>query len=128
MHRVKDLHDLRRLPAVSPVQDETFWRDSASEFRLACESRLVDCVGLASFLQDGEATRKAYVTDATLNTVQFVEGEQGLLQIIDRFQEFELFPLGNPLVSSVPKPDPWKRSNAKAAPITGKILFRWSPS
>jgi hypothetical protein len=96
-HRVKDLHDLARILASRPIQDDGFWRDSAAEFRLACESRLVDCVGLDTFLQGWEASRTAYTSDATLNTIPFSEAEQALRKIIHRFVEFGVFPLEFPL-------------------------------
>jgi len=96
-HRVKDLHDLARILAVRPIQDEKFWRDSAGEFRLACQSRLVDCAGLATFLQAWEATRTAYSNDATLSSIPFSAAEDALRQIIGKFQEFQIFPLEYPL-------------------------------
>ncbi len=50
--RVKDLHDNARILRALPVSDARFWNDAGHEFLLACQSRLVDCRGLESFMEN----------------------------------------------------------------------------
>ena len=47
--RVKDLYDLARIRRKYAVKDSEFWQEAANEFRLACESRFIDCFGLQTF-------------------------------------------------------------------------------
>jgi hypothetical protein len=56
--RVKDLHDLARIVRARPPSDAEFWAQAGREFKLACESRLVDCQGLESFMEDWPLARQ----------------------------------------------------------------------
>ena len=91
--RAKDLHDLARILAARPIGETIFWRQVADEFRLACESRYVDCEGPETFRQAWPATQAAYESEATLNAVSWADAERALAEILDHFSQREVFPL-----------------------------------
>jgi len=91
--RVKDLHDLARILEARPIEQVDFWRESAGEFKLACESRYVDCAGLDSFLESWEVTRQAYESDANLTAIPFQKAEEALRVVVGLFEGFGVFPL-----------------------------------
>jgi hypothetical protein len=74
--RVKDLYDLVRIIRKRPLSDAVFWTIAGEEFRLACQSRCVDCEGTASFREEWDETEKSYAADKTLpGDVTFKEVE-----------------------------------------------------
>jgi hypothetical protein len=80
--RVKDLYDLVRIVRRQPVTDGDFWNTVCSEFRLACESRCIDCGGYIAFIEDWDETRRLFIADKTLPddvTFQQVETTLGLI-------------------------------------------------
>lgn len=91
--RAKDLHDLARILDARPKDQLEFWREAADEFKLACESRDVDCIGIESFKESWEMTRRAYETDANLAAVPFQEADEALSVVVGLFKEFGVFPL-----------------------------------
>lgn len=93
IHRAKDLHDLARILVAQPKDQEEFWIKAAHEFRLACESRYVDCSGLESFIEEWETTRNTYKMNATLNAVSFENAENALHTVVALFEKFRIFPL-----------------------------------
>jgi len=95
--RAKDLHDLARILEARPIEDATFWLMAAHEFRLACESRYVDCDGPETFHQDWAATRAIYESEATLAEVSWFDAEQALDKILGLFSRNSVFPLSFPL-------------------------------
>lgn len=95
--RAKDLYDLARILAARPIEDTRFWKQAAMEFRLACESRYVECVGLGSFREDWGATRQAYEGDATLKAIDFKQAEQALRTVVAEWEHLGVFPLHFPL-------------------------------
>lgn len=95
--RVKDLHDIARILRVHPITDTLFWMDACDEFRLACESRLVDCCGLSSFLEEWPSTRHRYEMDRSLTAVPFDEAESGLRSILAAYECLAIFPMYFPL-------------------------------
>ncbi len=80
--RVKDLHDLARIVRQHPLEEVLFWEKVSREFRLACESRFVDCVGHATFLQDWAQVRLRYEQDRHLSVIPWPEAEAALNQIL----------------------------------------------
>ena len=91
--RVKDLHDIARILRVRPVSDMEFWGKAGREFKLACESRLVDCLGLESFMEEWPLARQRYETDASLQKVSFTEAEQALRSVVEFIGAQGIFPL-----------------------------------
>jgi hypothetical protein len=96
-HRAKDIHDMARILAARPKEQEMFWRQAAEEFQLACQSRYVDCAGMETFLDDWEATRQTYETNVILKTVPIQEAEHALRTVVGLFERFHIFPLNFPL-------------------------------
>ncbi|MCW1916283.1 nucleotidyl transferase AbiEii/AbiGii toxin family protein [Luteolibacter sp. GHJ8] len=94
--RVKDLHDLSRILNARPISDHRFWSAAAAEFRLACESRRVDCEGPVTFKQNPELIRRAYEGDASLSAIPWEEAEQALDQVLAFLAEQGTFPLHFP--------------------------------
>jgi hypothetical protein len=80
--RVKDLHDLARIVRQHPLEDLAFWGKVSEEFKLACESRYVDCNGPATFLQDWAQVRLRYEQDRHLSSISWTEAETALNQIL----------------------------------------------
>lgn len=103
--RVKDLHDLACIRRVQPVGTDqaAFWQQAASEFRLACASRYIDCAGPETFRENWPATRLAYETDTNLvRNVPFAEAEHALDEITAFLASLNLFPLRFPLPPTPP--------------------------
>jgi len=91
--RVKDLHDLARIVHHRPLKDTDFWAKAMREFRLACESRYVDCAGPETFKQDWAEARLRYEQDRHLTTVPFPEAEAALDEVSAAFARMGVFPL-----------------------------------
>jgi transcriptional regulator with XRE-family HTH domain len=91
--RVKDLYDVVRIVRRQPVIDGDFWNTVGVEFRLACESRCIDCGEFMGFKQDWDETRKLYAADKTLPTdVTFDQVETTLDRIIQFLSEKKIVP------------------------------------
>lgn len=96
--RVKDLYDLGRIHRAHSTRDHLFWRKAGEDFRLACESRFIDCLGLPTFQENWPAVKAAFEKNPTLpKNLLFDEAEAALQSIIgfletERFLPFE-FPL-----------------------------------
>jgi len=94
--RVKDLHDIARILRARPVSDAKFWTEAGREFQLACESRLVDCRGLGSFMENWSQARERYETDKSLDRVSFDEAEHALKTVVGLIEKQGIFPLEFP--------------------------------
>jgi len=94
--RVKDLHDIARILRARPVSDVKFWTDAGHEFKLACQSRLVDCRGLESFMENWSQVRERYETDKSLDRVSFDEAEHALKTVVGLIEKQGIFPLEFP--------------------------------
>jgi hypothetical protein len=94
--RVKDLHDIARILRARPVSDAKFWTEAGHEFQLACQSRLVDCRGLESFMENWPQARERYETDASLRNVPFDEAEHALKTVVGLIEKQGIFPLEFP--------------------------------
>jgi predicted nucleotidyltransferase component of viral defense system len=100
--RAKDLYDVARVSRARPPANnahQAFWRAAATEFRLACESRFVDCNGIETFDVAHSAARATYNGDATLpqSDINFDTAWEALTHVIARFERFGVFPLTFPL-------------------------------
>ena len=81
--RAKDVFDLARIARVRPVTNRQFWLRAGDEFRLACESRFIDCRGIESFEQDLATTESSYRNDATIpNEPGFHEAWPAICEIV----------------------------------------------
>jgi hypothetical protein len=85
--RVKDLYDVARVRRAHALDQVEFWTTVGKEFQVACQSRFIDCLGLATFQEQWEVTRKIY--EATMpKDIPFAEIE-AILPAIVRFLEAE---------------------------------------
>jgi hypothetical protein len=91
--RVKDLYDLARILRARPASDAIFWTEAGHEFHLACKSRMVDCRGLESFMENWPLARQRYETDRSLVHVPFDEAESALKSVVGLLDRQGLFPL-----------------------------------
>jgi hypothetical protein len=92
--RAKDLYDLSRICRKRPLDETDFWRVVGTEFRLACQSRCIDCHGIQTFTEQWEETAEVYAKDPTIpDDVPFCEAEGNLRQIVGFLSRDGLFPL-----------------------------------
>lgn len=92
--RVKDIYDLARITVARPLGDSAFWLSVRGEFRLACESRYIDCDGLSTFEEQLDVTEATYNADATLpKDISFSEAWAALRSVVQLFENGGLFPL-----------------------------------
>jgi len=91
--RVKDLYDLARIRRRFEIADNAFWRTVGREFRLACESRFVDCAGIETFAENLDMTRQIYELDRNLpKDIPFKEAWDAVQAAVTRFTEFGILP------------------------------------
>ena len=96
--RVKDLHDIARILRARPASNEEFWTKAGGEFQLACQSRLVDCQGLESFMENWSLARERYEADGSLRNVTFDEAERALKIVAGLIEGQRIFPLEFPIL------------------------------
>jgi hypothetical protein len=81
--RAKDLYDLARIHRVCPIGDSGFWDKVGQEFRAACRSRYIDCLGLETFTEQWEVTAKTYSKDPTIpSDISIAEARSALEKIV----------------------------------------------
>ena len=96
--RFKDLYDLALIRSRFEIADNAFWRTASREFRLACESRFVDCAGIETFAEDLAATRQKYETDPTLpKDIPFDEAWSALQAAVTLFTGLGILPFAFPI-------------------------------
>ncbi len=100
--RVKDLYDLNQIERTHPLTNPVFWDQVGQEFRLACESRGVDCRGRDTFFQSDNEVASAYQADSTIpkHNANFNEVIATLERIVAYMTQVALIPFEFPL----PKP------------------------
>lgn len=100
--RVKDLYDLARIRRRHAITDMTFWLNAGEEFRAACQSRFIDCDGLATFSDGLAATRLLYDRDSALShSIPFEEAWDTISQVVTFFERHQLVPFRVPLPTTV---------------------------
>lgn len=96
--RVKDLYDLARIRRSPVAADETFWRTVGEEFRLACESRYIDCAGLTTFAEGLSETASLYGADTTIpKDIPFPEAWMVIEKAVVLFERHGIIPFSFPL-------------------------------
>ncbi len=96
--RVKDLYDLTQIHRKNPISYTAFWNSAGREFRLACESRFVDCSGSDSFMEGWEETRAAYEKSLVIpRDISFDEVNSSIRAISSYWQQIGLIPFAFPL-------------------------------
>ena len=92
--RVKDLYDLTRIARVHPLDsDVDFWRHAGEEFRMACESRYVDCAGIVTFGENLAMTRKLYESPIIPHDIPFETAWQTIGHIVTIWEKAGVIPL-----------------------------------
>jgi sulfur relay (sulfurtransferase) DsrF/TusC family protein len=96
--RVKDIYDLAHIVSVHPTTDVAFWKMAGNEFRLACDSRYIDCKGRETFEQNIAVTASTYKDDPTIpKDIPFDSAWVSIEKVIERWSEFGILPFSNPL-------------------------------
>lgn len=96
--RVKDLYDLARIHEAFPAENTVFWNKVGKDFRLACESRYIDCDGLDAFQENWAFTKQSYDADRTLPAdVPFEKAAAALVNIVKYFFRAHIIPFAFPL-------------------------------
>jgi len=96
--RVKDLYDLTRIIRAKPISETQFWTVAGREFRLACESRYVDCSGLDSFKEGWTETRALFEASGIIpKDCTFEDAEATILSIVEFWRKDNLIPFSFPL-------------------------------
>jgi hypothetical protein len=96
--RVKDLYDLTRILAEKPITDKEFWQTAGEEFRLACESRHIDCFGIESFTEDWKSIEESFESDSIIPTDKTFDEIEKTISTIARFwTEQKITPFEFPL-------------------------------
>jgi hypothetical protein len=95
--RAKDLYDIARIRRVQTLSNPEFWRVAGQEFRIACQSRYIDCQGMATFQEQWEVTRDTYNAATIPKDVPFEEAESALTDIVNFFAAQGFIPFTFPL-------------------------------
>jgi len=95
--RAKDLYDISQIFRVYGMEQLEFWRAVGQEFRVACQSRYIDCLGLTTFQEQWEVTRQTYQQATIPRDVPFDEAEVTLQAIVELFEEDKVIPFVFPL-------------------------------
>lgn len=96
--RAKDIYDVAQIVKQRPLSDEHFWRLAGHEFRLACESRFVDCSGRETFEIAEAETASTYRADTTIpKDIDFDEAWVLVMRIVERFEREGVVPFDFPL-------------------------------
>jgi len=89
--RVNDLYDLARIRRARPLDEVEFWMSVAKEFHVACQSRFIDCQGVATFQEQWEVTRKTFEATAPKD-IQFAEAEATLQEVVKFLETRKILP------------------------------------
>ncbi len=96
--RVKDIFDIARIARQRPLDNNEFWSKAGKEFRLACEFRFIDCLGIDSFEQDLATTQSAYENDPTIpNEISFNDAWQTIREVTAFLEANAIIPFEFPL-------------------------------
>lgn len=100
--RAKDIYDIARIERVRPIganEWTSFWTTAGGEFRLACQSRYIDCAGIETFTEHFDVTRATYDTDAALpkDDIPFDRAWKALERIVEYLIQHGVVPFAFPL-------------------------------
>lgn len=92
--RAKDLYDIAKILEVRKIEDEIFWTTAGNEFKMACESRFIDCSGIDTFSQNLSTTKATYEGDPTIpRDISFDKAWDSLTSIVKFWEERKILPL-----------------------------------
>jgi hypothetical protein len=96
--RVKDLYDLGLIARSKPLTDHAFWTSAGNEFRMASESRGVDCFGLDSFFEGWPETKILYQRSPTIpKDIPVGEMEKTIAAIVAFWESIGIIPFSSPM-------------------------------
>lgn len=95
--RAKDLYDVSRIFQVHRLEDGEFWQRVGMEFRVACESRYIDCAGLTTFQEHWAVTRKTYEEATIPKDISFEEAEAAIVAVVGYLEQRAILPFHFPL-------------------------------
>ncbi len=95
--RSRDLYDIGRIHSVHGIDEVDFWRGVGKEFRIACQSRYVDCDGLDTFQEQWEVTRATYDGPTIPKDIPFDQAEAILEAVVAFFEAEGVVPFAFPL-------------------------------
>ena len=96
--RAKDLYDLARIYHAYPLLHKSFWDTVGREFRVACRSRYIDCLGLDSFTERWNITEQTYHADLTIpEDIDIVEARSVLETVVGFLHAAAVIPFEHPL-------------------------------
>lgn len=99
--RAKDIYDIACIVERYPLEDRQFWSAAGSEFSLACGSRYIDCIGIATFEEQIDVTRATYEADALIpKDLDFERAWEAIKSIVARWEEEGFLPFEHPLPPS----------------------------
>ncbi len=99
--RVRDLYDLANILHHKRISDRAFWNAAGREFRLACESRYVDCPGIDCFFEDWSKIEGLYSKTPIIPAdILFNEVEKSILAISRYWKKKGIIPFSFPLQSA----------------------------
>ena len=95
--RAKDLYDVSRIRAARGLEQVEFWRLAGEEFRVACQSRYIDCHGLTTFQEQWAVTQKTYEEATIPKDISFEEAEATLVAVVSFLETRGIVPFTFPL-------------------------------
>jgi len=99
--RAKDLYDLAQIHRIKPLSCTEFWKIAGDEFKLACESRYVDCFGLESFRERWEETRAVFEKSPVIpRDISFENVTSSIEAISSYWQRIGIIPFAFPLLKN----------------------------
>lgn len=92
--RIKDIFDIASVERVFPFETKPlFWGQAIEEFRIACESRGVDCSGLVTFEQRLSHAREQYEADEGLQSlIPFTKAWPVIVKVARRMESEGIVP------------------------------------
>jgi hypothetical protein len=96
--RVRDLYDLAQIVRLRKLSNNAFWKIAGNEFKLSCESRFVDCVGVSSFREEWTLAEELYKKSPTIpKDIPFKEVETFIINISKYWEKTGIIPFSFPL-------------------------------
>lgn len=96
--RVKDIYDIYKILDACPLDGTSFWANAGEEFRLACESRFIDCQGIEAFAEDIDISHATFISDENIpNDVDFNDAWGAVEAIVEFWIKLDVLPFIFPL-------------------------------
>jgi Nucleotidyl transferase AbiEii toxin, Type IV TA system len=98
--RAKDLYDLARICRAYSMTNIEFWETAGREFKIACQSRYIDCLGLDTFIERWDITAETYAKDLTIpEDIDIMEARSSLERVVGFLHARGIIPFEHPVPS-----------------------------